>query len=61
MKILKSVLLGLFGIGLIMVTAEAQTAMQQLAWSGSWLAVMAVSGITLNHLEKKEAKHETKS
>lgn len=61
MKFLKSFLLGLIGIGLIMVTAEAQTAMLQLAWSGSWLAVMAVSGITLITWKKKEAKHETKS
>lgn len=58
MKFLKSVLLGLIGLGLIMVTAEAQTAMQQLAWSGSWLAVMALSGFALNYLEKKEKNNE---
>jgi hypothetical protein len=61
MKILKSVLLGLIGIGLIMVTAEAQTPKEQLVWSGSWLAVMTISALTLNHLEKKEANNETKS
>lgn len=61
MKFLKSVLLGLIAIGLCLVTAEAQTPKEQLVWSGSWLAVMAISGITLNYLEKKEAKHETKS
>lgn len=61
MEILKKILLGVLGIGLIMVTGEAPTALQQLLWSGSWLAVMTISALTLNHLEKKEANNETKS
>jgi hypothetical protein len=53
MKILKSFLLGLLGISFVMVTGEAATPLKQLLWSGSWLAIMAISGLTLNYLEKK--------
>ena len=61
MKIFKNFLFALLGISLIMVTGEAPTALQQLLWSGSWLAVMAISGLTLNHIEKHEAHNEPKS
>jgi hypothetical protein len=61
MKFFKNILFILLGLSFVMVTGEAPTAIQQLLWSGSWLAVMAISALTLNHLEKKEAKHETES
>lgn len=61
MKILKTFLLSLLGIGFILVAGEASTPLKQLLWSGSWLAVMAISAFTLNYLEKKEANHETES
>lgn len=53
---MKTILLSVIGIGLIMVTGEAPSAMGQFLWTGSWVAVMAIAALILNHLEKKEGK-----
>jgi hypothetical protein len=55
---MKGVLLTLLGLSLFGVTAEASTVTGQIIWTSSCLAVMVISALILNHIEKKEGKNE---
>ena len=58
MKTLKNILLLLIGISLLAATAEADTVTGQIVWTGSCMAVMGISTLGLNHIEKKEKRYE---
>jgi hypothetical protein len=53
---MKKILLAVLGISMIAVTAEAPSAMGQLAYTMTVLAVMAISALVLNHIDKKEVE-----
>lgn len=53
---MKKILLAVLGISMIAITAEAPSAMGQFLYTSTVLAVIAISAIVLNHIEKKETE-----
>lgn len=53
-KFISTILLLIAVIALVLCTAEAETANEQLLWSGSWMAVLVLSAKAWEKLNPEE-------